>query len=492
MKKKLSRRDFFKTSTIAGTGFLVASGNFAKQSRASALQDVAVAGVGVGGKGSSDIKDASYYGKVVAICDVDKNTLEGQSQNFKDAKKYVDFREMFAEMGDKIDACTVSTTDHMHTVISAMAMKAGKHVYTQKPLTRTIGEARYLGNLAKSSGVCTQMGNQGSVEDGLRKLSAQFRSGVLGNIKEVHVWTNRPIWPQGPNRAMTLAKFSEEIKKNDPDIAADEIAEKEKQIESALSVVDWKLWLGTAPYREFWPGVYHSFSWRGWWDFGTGALGDMACHNVNMPFKGCELKNPTSVVAISSGHDFDSFPASSTTVFEFPANDWRGPVKFVWYDAAQMPPIDLTSKYGFEKVDGGGGSFIIGEKGAALNGTFKEEGGKEIPWLKEEETDFVIAPIDEQGRGGDSRHKFEWFNAIWQNKPEICWSNFPNHAGPLTETILLGNLAIWAAPEADKWGEKIEWDAEKLIVTNLDSLKTPGVAQLVRPIYQEGYENIDI
>lgn len=488
---KATRRDFIKTSAVAGAGFLVSSGNFRKQARASALQDVAVAGIGVGGKGGGDITQAGYYGKVVALCDVDYNTLESKKKEFPDAKTFVDYRELFDQMGDKFDAATISTPDHMHSIITSAAIKLGKHVYTQKPLTRTIYEARLLGELAKKYGVCTQMGNQGSVEDDLRKTAAQYRAGVVGEVSEVHVWTNRPIWPQGKDRTMTLDKFIEQTNASDddPEVKEELIAEKKKQIEEALKRVDWDAWLGVAPKRDFWPGVYHSFAWRGWWDFGTGALGDMACHNVNMIFKGVDLRNPTSVVATSSGHDFDSFPASSTTTFEFPANDWRGPIKFVWYDASQVPPAELTGKYGFDKVDGGGGCFVVGSKGAGLGGDFRAEGGKRLDRIPEDQTEFVIAPIDEKGNGGDARHKYEWFTAIWEGKPEICWSNFPNHAGPLTETILLGNLSIWTA--ADGQGEKVEWDAKNLKVTNLDQLKTPGVADLVKPVYQNGYDPID-
>ena len=217
----------------------------------------------------------------------------------------------------------------------------------------------------------------------------------------------------------------------------------------------------------------------------------MACHNVNMIFKGLELKNPTSVVATSSGHDFNSFPAQSISKFEFPGNAWRGPLTFYWYDSSQTPAPELGKKYGFDFEDVNG-TFVIGEKGAGYNGVFHAEGGAEIPRIPEDQTDFVIAPTDEKAADSDARHKLEWFTAIWEGKPEICWSNFPNHAGPLTETILLGNLAIWAAAEPGKGGETIEWDAENLIVTNLDSLKTKGVADLVRPKYQPGYENIEI
>ena len=496
---KTTRRDFLKTSAVAGAGFLVAAGNTQKIARASALQSVAVADFGVGGKGASDTANAAVYGKTVAICDVDKKTLAGAQETYKDAKPFVDFREAFDQMVDKFDACTISTPDHMHTAITAMALKAKKHCYTQKPLTRTIGEARYLGQLAKKMGVCTQMGNQGSSFDSMRNVVAQVKKGVIGDIKEVYIWTNRPVWAQGPNRDLTMEKFIAQVKEENPDdedVANDLIEEKKAQIADALKTLDWDLWLGTAPKREFWPGIYHSFQWRGWWDFGSGSLGDMACHTANMPYGACELKNPTSVVAESSGHDFNSFPAMSKIWFEFPANDWRSAVPVMWFDSKVLPDAALFDKYGIANPTESG-SMIIGEKGVvyspddyAQNYNILAEGGKaieEIPGVE-----FRAAPTDDRSGSFDTRNHLEWFTSIWENKPELCWSNFPNHAGPLTETILLGNLAVWTAAEAGKRGEKIEWDAEKLEVTNLASLKTPGVAELVRPKYAEGYENIEI
>ncbi|MBR3219880.1 MAG: Gfo/Idh/MocA family oxidoreductase [Thermoguttaceae bacterium] len=197
MKTNQSRRTFLKTATVAGAGYMVGFGNQMKRARANALEDVAVAGIGIGGKGGGDISQASKFGKVVALCDIDRGTLAGAAQQYEGAKTFEDFRDLFADMGDKFDACVISTTDHMHCPITAMALKAGKHCYTQKPLTRTIGEARYLGNLARATGLCTQMGNQGSAGDQLRKNAAQLRAGVIGEILEVHARTNRPIWAQG-------------------------------------------------------------------------------------------------------------------------------------------------------------------------------------------------------------------------------------------------------------------------------------------------------
>ena len=485
MKTNRSRRQFLKTSTLTAGGFLLAAGNASKPARASALQDLAVAGIGVGGKGNGDIKQAGFYAKVVAICDVDRNTLEGVGKTFPDAKQYVDFRELFAEMGDKIDAATISTADHMHAVQTAAAMKLGKHVYTQKPLTRTIWEARRLAELAKEKHLCTQMGNQGSAEQSLRDVAAQLRAGVIGKVKEVHISTNRPIWPQGPNRRMTLARFSEEAKAADGAAAEQKIEEMKGKIAEAKKRLEWDLWLGVAPEREFWPGLYHSFVWRGWWDFGTGALGDIACHACNQSFKAFGLYNPIWAQATTSGHDFDSFPLKSVVEIGFGPTETRGEAKFVWYDGNTPIPKSVYEKYGVQNA----GGVIIGEKGAAFGGSFRAEGGAEIPWLKDAEP-YRRAAVDEAHSDGDSRHKKEWIDAIREGKPENCWSNFVDNAGPLTESVLMGNLAVWTASEADKPGERIEWDAASMTVKNADQIKTPKTTDLIKPIFREGYEMI--
>ncbi len=499
MSIQTSRRDFIKASTLAGAGFMVAAGSAPKVARASALEGLAVAGIGVGGKGAGDIEQAGYYAKVVALCDTDRGTLEGAAKRFASSspKLYTDYRELYAEMMDKIDAVTVSTPDHMHTIISATAMKAGKHVYTQKPLTRTIGEARYLGYLAKKYGVCTQMGNQGSALDSLRRCTAQIRAGVIGEITKVCLWTNRPVWAQGPNRDMTMAKFAEQTRKDEEDeeVANDLVAEKEAQVKKALEKIDWDSWLGVAPKREFWPGIYHDFQWRGWWDFGSGSLGDMACHTVNMPYAACDLKFPTEVVAESSGHDFNSFPAWSKIWFQFPATELRDAIEVTWFDSKINPGAEILSKYGIDKPSGSG-SLIIGTKGAAYSWDdycgsygFLAEGGAKMEELPN--VDFRKAPEDEHSGNNDARQKLEWITAIKENKPELCWSNFHDYAGPFTETILLGNLAVWTAAKEGERGETIKWDAKNLKITNLDELKTPGVADLVYPKYQNGYEEID-
>jgi predicted dehydrogenase len=500
---KSTRRGFMQTTSMAGFGYFVAAGSRPAVSN-SALETLNVASIGVGGKGGSDSDNAAQFGRVVAICDVDRKTLEnkGNSDKFKEAERFTDYRELFAKHGKNIDICTVSTPDHMHAPVTLDAMRLGISCYTQKPLTRTIYEARLLANVAKETGVCTQMGNQGTALSSSREAIAQIQSGVLGTLKEVYAWSNRPVWAQGPGRRMDLKKFEEqaiaEVKKDEPDAKTEEVAElvkkivakKKEEIGRALENVDWKSWIGIAPYREFWPGLYHSFQHRGWWDFGTGALGDMACHQLTVLFASCGLRDPISVVAKTTGHDFDSFPASSIIKFEFPETAERPAIPFWWYDRrGNKPPMEVFSKWGINKVSDSG-VLVVGEKGAFYSSD-DYCGVYELRGVEKVKVDFE--PAEDKGKGNDVNNMWELFRAKIAGDPMIAKSNFINRAGPLTETILLGNLAVWAAStggangEMGEWGEKVEWDAKNLKVTNLDSLKTPHVADLIKPKYPEGY-----
>jgi predicted dehydrogenase len=434
MPHQATRRQFLQTSAVAGVGFWVAGGVQAAESK-SPNEKIAMASVGVGGKGDSDSNDAGRSGDMVAICDVDENTLNGAARRFPKAKKYRDFRKMLDEMGKSIDAVTVSTPDHMHTPASLMAMRMGKHCFCQKPLTRTIYEAQLMGEVARKMKVATQMGNQGTADGGLREGAAAIRAGALGTVSEIHVWTNRPIWPQGKERPQT------------------------KPVPDNL---DWDLWLGAAPERPYADG-YHTFAWRGWWDFGSGALGDMACHTVNMAYMGLDLKNPTSVQAETSGHNKDSYPSWSIINFEFPANDWRPAIKFTWYDGGKKVNPDLL---GGEKLEGSG-ALIIGTKGKAYS---KGDYGGVSKWLG------VDPPKVEYTKSPG--HFKEWVDAIKGGKPAV--SNFPDYASGLTATILLGNLAVWVA--ASGKGEKVLWDAK-----NMKSTNVAGLEQIVKPVYRKGY-----
>jgi len=508
---KTTRRSFLKTAAIVG-GALGSTGYFVAESNAQegASKQLNVACIGVGGKGDSDSNNAAQFGKVVAICDVDSKTLDGKStkEGFQTAKKYTDFRKMLEENEKNIDIVTISCPDHMHAAATLMAMRMGKHCYTQKPLTRTIYEARKLAEVATEMRVCTQMGNQGTALDASRHAISLLKAGIIGTIKEVLAWSNRPIWPQTPGRRETMSSFAArgyaEASRQDAD---DLIWKKYDEINRDLQTLDWKNWIGTAPYRDYYPGLYHAFAWRGWWNFGSGALGDMACHQLTVPFAAAGLKDPTWVRAKTSGHDFDSYPEASVIEFEFPANSERGKIPFWWYDRKHnQPPREVFAKYGVQRP-GDSGVLIIGEKGAMYSASdycevyeFLKEGGEKItdnksidtledPKWKEARDKTVLA---EKKGGNDVDNMWELYRAVYANDPKIAQSNFVDRAGPLTETILLGNLAVWAAPHGNDgdlgdWGEKIEWDAKNLVVTNLSSLKTPGVADLVKPVYTDGY-----
>lgn len=443
MSRKSNRRDFLKTSAMAGAGFWIAGSTQPAFSRL-ANEQINFACVGVDGKGSSDSGDAGNSGNVVAICDIDDQKLDKAGKKFTGAEKFNDFRKMFDKMHKSIDAVTVSTPDHCHAPISAMAMKMGKHCFTQKPLTHTIYEARRLGEIAKEMKVATQMGNQGTAANGLRKGAAMLRAGCIGTVKELHVWTNRPVWPQGGARPAP---------------------------EDPPSHLHWDLYLGPAPYRPYAPG-YHAFNWRGWWDFGTGALGDMACHTVNMPYMGLGLRNPTSVEAETSGHNKDSYPKWSVIRFEFPANDFRPALTMYWYDGGKKVPRELMPDEFLDKDkdDGslklsGSGCLVIGDKAKLFS---KDDYGAQYKM----HGDFSEPKVEYKESPG---HFAEWVNAIRTGNQEPSMSNFADYAGPLTETILLGNLAVWA-------GKKIEWDAKNLKATN-----APEVEPIVKKVYREGY-----
>jgi len=502
-----SRRRFLGASGLAGAGYFVAAGTRRAYSQAAAERPT-VACIGVGGKGGSDSDNAALFGDVIAICDVDRKTLEskGAGEKFEQAEQFTDYRELLAKHGKKIDIVTVSTPDHMHAPATLDAMRLGISCYTQKPLTRTIYEARLLAKVASEmagQGVCTQMGNQGTALPSSREAIAQICSGVLGPLKEVYAWSNRPVWAQGPGRRMNIRKYqaqamtevdeSEDAATTAEEVAAivaDLVKKKQQEIGTALERLDWKNWLGVAPAREYWPGLYHSFQHRGWWDFGTGALGDMACHQLTVPFAACGLRDPVSVVARTTGHDFDSFPASSIIKFEFPETSERPAIPFWWYDRkGNKPPAEVFAKWGIDKV-ADSGVLVVGEKGAFYSSD--DYCGKyELKGVDTVKADFE--PAEDTGKGFDVNNMFELFRAKQAGDPTIAKSNFVDRAGPLTEMILLGNLAVWAAAEGGpggamgEWGEKVEWDAKNLQVTNLAALKTPRVADLIKPVYPAGY-----
>ena len=462
MTKRQQRRDFMKLTAAASTGFFAASGVELKAST-SANEVIRWACVGVGGKGTSDSNDAARHGEIVAICDIDDGNLNKASDKWPKAKKFHDYRKMFEEAADSFDGVTVSTPDHNHAPAAALALKAKKHTFTQKPLTHTIQEARHLGELAKEAGVQTQMGNQGTASSNLRRSAALLRNGLVGTVKEVHVWTNRPVWPQGGGRPEDTPPIPEHI--------------------------HWPEFLGPAKHRPYHPS-YTPFKWRGWWDFGTGALGDMACHTLNMPFMGLDLFDPTSVVAETSGHNKETYPAKCKITFEFPEYKGRPALTMYRYDGGEKPDRDLFPKRSQIKDKNGKeivadtrayarllntGSLVVGDKGSFFSPGDYGQDARHTGLLSGDKY-TLVGDIEQEVEFPESPGHFtELANAIKGGPAPI--SNFPNYAGPLTETILLGNLAVYAD------GKKIEWDAKNMVPTN-----APEVAHIVRKEYHNGYE----
>ncbi|MEN6450286.1 MAG: Gfo/Idh/MocA family oxidoreductase [Thermoguttaceae bacterium] len=439
MSHGANRRQFLQTAALTGVGFWVAGGLRAAPSK-SPNDRIAFACIGVGNKGEEDSKDVSKGGDVVAICDVDMNTLNSAGKKrFPKAKRYTDFRKMLDEMGKSIDAVSVSIPDHCHAAAALMAMRMGKHCYCQKPLTHSIYEARLMAQVAKEMNLATQMGNQGTALGHVRRAAATIKAGAVGAVSEVHVWTNRPTWPQGGKRPAT---------------------------KTCPKHLKWEEWLGPAAMRPYALG-YHPFAWRGWWDFGTGALGDMACHTANMAYMALDLRDPIAVQAETSGHNRDSYPKWSKITFEFPALGNRGPLKMFWYDGGMLVDKDLL---GGKKV-AESGCLVVGDKGKLYSPD--DYGGGDFFLL-----DGATLPADlkyEESPG----HFEEWFRAIRGGKPAMA--NFADYSASLTETMLLGNLAVWAADKKGL-GPRVEWDAENLRATNI-----AGLEPIIKPTYREGY-----
>jgi len=459
-RRKITRRDFFKSAAVTGAGvWVVGSPGCAelkplpKPRYVSPNEKLNVACVGIGGKGSSDTS-GNRSENVVALCDVDWDRGAGSIKRFRKAKKYHDYRKMFDEMHKEIDAVTVSTPDHMHAAVSIRAMRYGMHVFCQKPLTHDVYEARLMAETAAKYKVATQMGNQGTSSEGLRRGVEAIRAGAIGQIREAHVWTNRPSWPQG----MARPKGTDPVPPN----------------------LKWDLFLGTAPERpylhQYKPPqkgpVYHPFAWRGWWDFGTGALGDMGCHTANMAFMALNLGSPTSAVAECSGFERDSFPTWSVIRLAFPARGDLPPVKWAWYDGGSDKPPKvikkLTSLLHGEKLSGSG-SLLIGEKGSMYS---PHDYGADWSLLPKKDFEGWQAPPRRLPRSPG--HHREWLRACKDPK-KPAMSNFA-YAGSLTETLLLGNIAMYV-------GKKIEWDGKNCRVTN-----SPEANALVRREYRKGWE----
>ncbi len=442
MKNRTTRRDFLAQSAAAGIAFpLVVS-----STALGANERLNIAGVGVGGKGRGDVASTSVGQNVVAICDVDDRTLAASAKTYPQAKKYNDWRKLLDQKD--IDAVTVSTPDHMHAPIAASAMQRGKHVYVQKPMAHTIFEARQMRLLARKHNVVTQMGNQHHSGGGYRTLVELIRGGAIGKVKEAHAWSNRPIWPQGIERPSG----------SDP----------------VPDYLHWDLWLGVAAERPFvgpqgdskkGRGVYHPFNWRGWLDFGVGALGDMGCHIIDPVVWSCELGAPTSVTSAGPAANSETFPTWGTLHYEFAGTQHTAGDAFqmTWYDGGKQPDPKLAPLPDGEDLPSNG-SLFIGEKGVLLCPHGKKP--RLLPEAKfgDRKIDF-LDKLD---------HYQQWTNAC---KGEGKTTSHFDYAGPLTETVLLGTIAIRFP------NKKLAWNSDDLKITNLDDAN-----QFVHHPYRAGWE----
>jgi len=452
-RSKPNRRDFIKTSAVISGGYFAAAGTTMAAPRG-ANEQIRLACIGVGGKGGSDTDQAAALCDVVALCDCDEGRLGAKAEKYGKAKKYTDFRKLFDEVGKNVDAVTISTPDHTHAPAAMRALRQGIAAYVQKPLTHTVFEARQLREVAAKNNIATQMGNQGSAENGLREAIEVLQSGAIGPIREAHIWTNRPIWPQAPD----VMKRPEG---EDP-MPAD---------------VNWDAFIGPAPMRPYKKGAYHPFKWRGWWDYGTGALGDMGCHTANMAFRALKLEYPTTIEAQAGHVNEETCPSFATVTFEFPARGDMPACKVVWYEGKvpdqdgkltkNLPPEELLHG----RTPPGSGSLLLGDKGTLYSPN--DYGAKYELIGKGFEGYEPPSPTLPRNGGGDGGMKKEWLDAV-RGGPKP-FSNF-DVAGLLTEFILLGNVAI-------RTGKKLQWDGPNCQVTNC-----PEAAQYVNKEYRKGWE----
>jgi predicted dehydrogenase len=460
MARRINRRHFLQSSAAAASAALLANGvvlgEDTKTTAARRADKLRIGIIGCGGMGGGN-HSGVLSEEIVAVCDIDEQRLNGDgARKSPKAKLFTDFRKMLDECGKDLDAVIVSTPDHTHAVASVMAMKLGLHCYCEKPLTHDVYEARVMRQVAaatKAKGggkLMTQMGNRGTSEPGFRKNVEMLRAGVIGKVSEVHVWTDRPdrFWKQG-------------------------IAER-PATQPVPGHVKWDLWLSTAPERPYAPG-YHPFAWRGWWDFGTGALGDMACHTSNMAYMALNLGAPTAVSAESEPVNPETAPRWSTIKYEFPARGELPPVTLYWYDGTKDGKKHLPPPAVLEKIAGSGsrmvnsGLFLIGDKGMLYSPN--DYGSQAVLLPKENFADYQ-APSPTLPRSPGNNHYREWIEACKGGTP--CLSNF-DYAGPLTEFVLLGNVAM-------RVGKRVEWDGE-----NLKSPNCPEAAQYVKREYRKGW-----
>jgi predicted dehydrogenase len=479
--KDNSRRKFIKNASLAAASFYIVPRHVLGRGYTAPSDKLNIAAIGAGGKGADDINHFFASGKanIAVLCDVDDRQSAGSRKKFPNAKYYKDYREMLDKEKNNIDACSVSIPDHNHAVAAMAAMQLGKHVYVQKPLTHDIYEARMLTEAAHRYKVVTQMGNQGASGDGVRQLIDWYKAGVIGDVHTIYCYTDRPVWPQG--------------------------IEWPSQKPAVPEGLDWNLWLGTAPEREYEDNVV-PFNWRGWWDYGTGALGDMACHIMQPGFAVLGLGYPklaecsVSTRYVENWHQAyypDSGPVSSHIILTFDAPDQKHPkktheVKLHWMDGGIQPERPAELGPNEQMGDGGNGIIFMGTKGSMMAGTYGIN-PQLLPTSKTATTKVpqTIARVP----GGDNGHYAAWVEAAIAGYGSDAANNLSSRfdvAGPLTESVLMGNLAIRsynvrkqnAKGNWDYPGRHIQlvWDGPNMKITNFDDAN-----QFVKRTYREGW-----
>lgn len=481
-KTSASRRKFIKNSAVAASSFFIVPRNvLGGPGFISPSDQLNLTAIGAGGKGSSDIMNASVKGRerVVALCDVDfSGSAKSSVKAFPKAKLYADYREMLDKQKD-IDAVTISTPDHVHGPAAKYAMERGIHVYVQKPMTHNIREARLLTEMARDKKIVSQMGNQGGSNPLLGMIQKWVDSGKLGKISKVQVWTNRPVWPQGG-----------EMPKADPSSKPD--------------ALNWDLWLGPNELKPFTPNM-HPFNWRGWWDYGTGALGDVGCHLIDIPFRTLGLKYPTdaecSVASVFSkmwtpDYHPEGCPPSSFITLHFGATGKsKAPIEMTWSDGGIRPshPDIIPADHDIGGANSANGVLMIGEKG--IISTNINDSSPIMPklYMNDGTTEFgpEVEPNDEPEYG----HQRLWVDACkagFGSKEHRGLTSSFDYAGPMTETVLMGNLAIrsYMLRKPDSKGKmdffarkKLLWDGENMRITNLEEAN-----QFVGRTYRKGFE----
>jgi predicted dehydrogenase len=476
-----SRRTFIKKGAVASSIFIVPRYVLGGVGYTPPSDQLNLAAIGSGGKGRSDILHASVKGRerVVALCDVDfSGSAKNAVKDFPNAKLYHDYRVMLEEEKD-IDAVTISTPDHVHAPAAAFAMQRGIHVYVQKPMTHNIREARILTEMARRNKVVTQMGNQGGSNPLLGLVQKWVDSGVLGKISKVQVWTNRPVWPQG--------------------FAFPEPDESKKPAD-----LHWDLWVGPAKSIPFTPNL-HPFNWRGWWDYGTGALGDVGCHLIDIPFRTLGLTYPTdaecsvgSVYTKMWTPDYypEGCPASSFITLHFAATaKSKSPIEMTWSDGGIRPshPDIIPANDDIGGTDSKNGVLIIGEKG--IISTNINDSSPLLPKLYLNDGTIEVGPQVEENEEPEYGHQRKWVDACkagFHSKEHKALTSSFDYAGPMTETVLMGNLAIrsYLLRRENSQGrmeffarKKLLWDGENMRITNLEEAN-----QFVGRKYRKGWE----